>query len=249
MIDNIEQNNNVQAEQTNTESTEIHLANEPSSSTPSADSSTHIPSADEKLLKQSEVNELVGRVKKEAYEKARKEAETLHMTSQMQLNNAQQPGVGNNNDEQLRVRQEIMRMQTEAWANKTAGEFVQKIEGAKDRYPDIEQVVDKLNLRANAHIVPWANTLDNAADVIYELGKNPAKYANVLMLANSGAPALAIQAMRELSESIKQNEQAKKEAPVAKPINQLNPSIHGVDSGSDKTISNIAKGDWLKRYV
>lgn len=220
-------------------------------------------SANEKLLKQSEVNELVGRVKKDAYEKARREAEADIMARNSAVNqmpqtpsqisqrqgNQQAPQL---TEEAMRVaaRHELVRMQNEIWANQTAQQFVQKIEDGKSKYPDMEKVVGELNLANNVDIVNWANSVDNTADVIYELGKNPAKYANVLMLA-ARSPQQALKAMRELSDSIKRNQESAKQPVADKPINQLNHSTLSVSNGdlSNTSISSISRSSWMKKYT
>lgn len=251
---NLSSENNSVTEQANVNSS--NSINNNAQSPRVADNSVDSSPANEKLLKQSEVNEIVGKVKKEAYEKARKEAyESFVSIPQSNAGNVNIPEGGDINPTRDAIRAEIARIQNEslakqneAWAQQTASQIISKIEAAKSKYPDIESVIDKLNLPENISIVHFANNLDNTSEVLYELGKNPAKYANVLALHKT-APKAAADAMFELSKTIKQNEEAKAKPPAAKPDSQLNHSNLGIDSGASPSIPAISKSSWIKKFV
>jgi len=200
----------------------------------------------EKMLKQSEVNELVGKLKRESYERGLKDG------SVKQPEYTPPPSQASTSDPVAdeRVRQ-IIRDETEkqtqlALAQKVANEFTQKIIAAKDsnKYPDFEEKVMQLNLPSIPHIVGWANSLDNTADVLYDIAKDPVKFANVLMLSQT-SPHLAVQQLQKLSNSIKENEAAAKQPTAAEPLSQLKPSTTGTDNGS-MSIRDYRKQSWLK---
>lgn len=203
---------------------------------------------EEKLLKQSEVNSIVSAVKREAYEKAKRDA-----TQELEQRAASQQSAGNEatsnqgfDEETVRkmITEEAEKMSRMANAQKTVNEFTQKMLAAKDKHEDFEDTVAQLNLPTIPHVIEWANSLDNTADVMYELGKTPSKLANVLMLAST-SPQLAVSEMKRLSGSIKKNQEAaQNEAKAPQPLSQVKPSPSGTDSGT-MTIKDLRKQDWL----
>ncbi len=96
---------------------------------------------------------------------------------------------------------------------------------------DFDEKVGKLNLHAMLPIVAWANSLDNTADIMYDLANNPGKLSNVLNLVNANQPQLAYDELQKLSGSIKTNEDASKIQHPRAPLNQLKPSPIGSDNG------------------
>jgi len=208
----------------------------------------------EKLLKQSEVNEIVGGVKKEAYEKGRRDSlgevqakQTQELkndvTPQQAETNAVNAQLSEENIRQI-IDDESQRKANEAVIQNVVNEFVQKMSAGKDKHSDFNEVVEKLNIPSIPHIVVMANSMDNTADVMYELGKHPAKLANVLMLAQN-APRLAQDEFRKLSESIKKNEEAAGKEQPPEPLDQIKPSITGTDNGS-MTVNDLRKQPWLR---
>lgn len=200
----------------------------------------------EKMLRQSEVNELVGSIRKEAYEKGKREAAQLVTQSQ---SSSQVNTNSNVSDDKVRtlIQEEARRMANEQLANRTFQEFVQKIETAKSKYPDIEQTIADLELGSSpqvAQIVSWANSLDNTAEVMYDIGKHPEKYASVLMLSHTN-PRKAVALLQSLSGSIKKNEDALKQQLPNEPLSQVKPSTTGADNGS-MTVSDYKKQSWLR---
>lgn len=206
----------------------------------------------EKLLKQSEVNEIIGSAKREAYEKGKRESLAEYQKSQAHV---QQPNYNANqtiggmpqlSDEKIRqlINEEAQKMTNMAVAQKIANEFTQKMMAAKDKYPDFEQVVGELNLVDMPQIVNWANSLDNTADVMYELAKYPEKLSSVTVLAYTN-PRKATVLLQKLSDSIKQNESALKQPSASEPLSQIKPSTTGTDNGS-RTVSDLRKQPWLR---
>lgn len=206
----------------------------------------------EKLLKQSEVNEIVGSAKREAYEKGKRESLAEYQKSQALVQqpnyNANQTigGMSQLSDEKIRqlINEEAQTMTNMAVAQKIANEFTQKMMAAKDKYPDFEQVVGELNLVDMPQIVNWANSLDNTADVMYELAKYPEKLSSVTVLAYTN-PRKATVLLQKLSDSIKQNESALKQPSASEPLSQIKPSTTGTDNGS-RTVSDLRKQPWLR---
>jgi hypothetical protein len=228
----------VQSQEPNTPASETRSVEK--AQTPSQVTQVQPEKPAEKMLRQSEVNDLVGSIRKEAYEKGKREAAQVVPQQQNAGDANQMP------DDRIRhlIQQESARMTQEAIANKVAQEFVQKMEASKDKYPDFEQSISKLNLPSIPQIVNWSNSLDNTADVMYDIAKHPAKFANLLMLSHT-APHLAVEELQNLSASIKQNSAALKQQTPAEPLSQIKPSTTGTDNGS-MNVSDLRKQSWLR---
>lgn len=212
----------------------------------------NISEPQEKTLKQSEVNEIVGAVKREAAERARKE-----ILAELQKNNQNNINVEKQkndlsqsnidiNDERIRnlIAEENEKAANKAIANKIAMEFTQKLMAAKNKYPDFEQTVAQLNLPNIPEIVHWTNSLDNTADVLYDIAKNPSKFANILMLQHT-TPHLAQAELQKLSSSIRKNQEAQNQPQPKEPLSQINSSTAGIDN-KEMGIKDFKKADWLR---
>src|ERR1019366_5381254 len=64
-------------------------------------------------------------------------------------------------------------------ARRIVGEFSNKIEAGKSRYPDLDKQVANVGLEKIPHIVHFANRMDNTADVMHELASNPSKIGSL----------------------------------------------------------------------
>lgn len=210
------------------------------------------PMHQEKVLTQSEVNDLIGRKKAEAYEQGKREAlAQLQAQSQpVQAPVSSMGGMQQYSPDHIRnmVAEEAQRqLQYQAQmaeGNRIANEFTQKMVAAKDKYPDFEQTVSSLDFTKIPHIVRLANQADNTADIMYDLANNPHKIANLLTLANTD-DRLAQQGIAKLSQSIKQNQAVENQKSSREPLSQMKPSITGTDNGS-MTVSDLRKQPWLR---
>jgi len=219
---------------------------------------------EEKLLKQSEVNKLVGGVKVDAYEKGRRDAvaelerqrkteepkaapATSTTPDQVTMSHEELKRVieqeASAREEQVRLREEQKK------AEVVVNQFVGKMKLGMEKHPDFEEVVTKLDIpNMPPQIVDWANSMDNTADIMYEIGKNPSKFANVLTLSVT-SPRLAYDELMRLSDSIKKNEDAIKQGEntqVAEPLDQRKHSTAGVNSGKKSTVSDFRAQPWLR---
>lgn len=196
----------------------------------------------EKLLRQSEVNEIAGKVRQEAYEKGRREAEA--QLAQMKATSAL-------SEEQVRqiVMEQTQKAQQEAarlaMAQQVVGSFASKMQAGSAEYQDFEEKVSTLPLAKMPEIVQLANSVDNTADVMYEIASKPYKAGNLLNLARN-MPELALVEMQNLSASIKKNKQAAQTIQTPEPLGQMKPSSIPAESGVSG-VSNLRKQDWLRR--
>lgn len=155
-------------------------------------------------------------------------------------------------DKRIADQSEAMRRQ--AVGQQILSDFNAKLKAAETKYPDFEKVVSPLrndmenNPDVMAHLLLMTNSMDNTADIVYDLAKNPHKVGSLIPLTHT-APNLAMSQLTALSNSIKQNQQASAQAnPVNEPLNQLKPSTVGTDNGSTNnlSVSDFKKMSWLK---
>lgn len=119
-------------------------------------------------------------------------------------------------------------------------ELSTKVDAAAPKYEDYNKVTGQHDWSQMPEVLHYANSVDNAGDVLYDLSKNPSKLATIRGLP-PGSAALEI---KKLSDSIKQNEAAAKDASNVPPSpgSQLKPS----NLASDKQPSTAA--EYAARY-
>lgn len=201
----------------------------------------------EKVLKQSEVNELVGRIKHEAYQKGLSAAQQASQQPPMQPQQMAPLGGGMGGMPQVtedHVRQMIAdeaQKQTQlAAAHQTLSNFASQMNAGKGKYSDFDETVGHLgDLKMIPHVVEMAAQTGIAGDVMYELGRNPGKVASLTTLAYIN-PHLAKTEMRKLADSIKSNEQASHAPSAQEPLSQVKASPVGTDNGV-KTFRDLRK--------
>lgn len=202
----------------------------------------------EKVLKQSEVNELVGRVKHEAYTKGLRDAQvSIPNAAPAQQQGQNMGGMPQLTEEQVRqlIADEAQKQNSLAAVHQTLSNFAQQMTAGKGKYSDFDETVAKLgNLQNISHIVKMATDTGIAGDVMYELGRNPGKVASLTTLAYIN-PDLANLEMTKLVNSIKTNEQASQAPDVQEPLSQVKPSTVGKDNGSN-SVRDLRRKPWAK---
>lgn len=216
------------------------VSNDSSSASVSNENVSPVSKPQERTFTQNEVNEQIARVKSETYERAKRENLPEKQNNYNQTDYSNQKSNSNSqesiNIEKIRelAKEEASKnlLETINSANSTrmANEFVNKLESAKDRYPDFESVVEGLQLQNMPHLVRLANEMDNTADIIYDLGQDPLKVGNLMMLAREN-PELAKRQIKKLSDSIRQNQEASNKRKPNEPLHRTTPSNFGVSSG------------------
>ena len=145
-------------------------------------------------------------------------------------------------DEAERSAQEGAR---KSMAQKIISDFQRKMEQGKAKYEDFDDVVGKSRLITNAKIVQLATQVDNTDDVMYELARKKGKVGSILALYNDD-PSMAMEAMVELSESIKHNHKSVKSGKTSEPLSQIKSSSTSSDDGTP-SIRDYMKQDWLRK--
>lgn len=222
----------------------IDASNGTDLSSQTIDSGTSTPAstetaAEERYLKQSDVNKLVGSVKQEArqqgYNRALAEFETRQQP-QSQVQN--QPVTPQMSQEELRatITQEVVnaqqQMQQKQMFDAVTNDFINKVTAGHQKYPDFEQVVGPLALDRNPALVALTASVDNTADVLYALANNRGKIGSLMgLIGNPSTQHLAFTEINDLSHSIKENENALNARVAPSPLNQLDHTSIGTDNG------------------
>lgn len=215
------------------------------------------PVQTEKTFTQEDVNRLIGREKEQAALRARREmeeayAKQLEATSVAQKQRNEEVPRQVDADAiyqqvQERFNQEMERKQLEAEMSNVAQSYLSKMAQGRERYEDFESITQNFDPQSFPQLVYLVAGLDNAADVVYELAKNPSKLVTVNSLAKE-APKLAHSELVKLSTSIKTNQQAQAEANSQQanaPLDRLQPSRVSGSNGK-MTISDLRNQPWLR---
>lgn len=208
---------------------------------------SHAPASEEKLFRQHDVNEIVGRAKHEAVERYKRQMqESAQIQSYENRANVSEDHIKQiaaKEAERLRNEwvQEAQRNAQEQEAKKIAEQFFTKLQTGKDKYADFDATIGELEFGAIPHVVQLATMVDNTPDVMYELAKNPTKIANLQQLLNI-SPKLAYAEMARLSKTLKDNEQASHTRLPNDPLSQLKPTNTGTDNG------NLSIADLKRKY-
>lgn len=223
---------------------------------------------EERVFSQDEVNALVGKTRAEAAERAKRQMESeLQQKAEQQRaqyspphqqQESQQGGTVDINaieqqimerlnqqrmEEEQRQQQEMLKQQVQL----AADNYVNHMSKGKEKYADFDEITQKYRPEDFPELTFLVSSLDNAADVVYELYKNDDKLAQMAVLAKD-YPKLAEQRLKSLGDSISSNQSAIEQARqdnVPAPLDRMQPSQ--VSGNSDQLgVSGLRKQDWLK---
>ena len=136
------------------------------------------------------------------------------------------------------LQQHIQQMKNEHMTSS----FVNKMQAAEAKYPGLEAKLNSLDYEdpAMIKIVEFANNMENTGEVMREILDNTGKMGNLLNLARQ--PQVLQQAMMELSNSIKTNQDAlAQEKQAQDPMSQLKPSTSAGMDNSAMSVSDFRK--------
>lgn len=205
--------------------------------------------SDERLFKQSEINDIVSRAKRDAVEGYKRKSERSETgyndqyASQTQHTSSSPTQYLSHDDVRRMAAEESQRLRDE-WINdaqrtaqendaqRIVGEFFNKLSTGKDKYQDFEKVVGDVDYGRFPNVVQLLNNYtDNLHDVMYDLGKDRSKLATLEQLCQISPRDAIVQAQR-LSQSIRDNEGATKIRSPHEPLSQMRPSNTGTDNGA-----------------
>jgi hypothetical protein len=194
----------------------------------------------EKMLSQSEVNNLVGKVKHEAYERGKRES----LGGMKPSEHVQQNTFGGMpqqmteehiakivNESLHNFSQEAQRTAQEAHARRQAEEITGSLAQKCLSVPDFEQKMQGFEWQGITPFIPSLASKDNPGEILLELKENPEKIAQLAFLQRE-MPAAYEKKLNDLSQSIKMNQMAGKRPTAREPLSQITPSVTGKDSGS-----------------
>jgi len=213
--------------------------------------------ASEKMLSQSQVNAIVQREKQQAASRAKQQAE---QEFQQRIEQMQQEGQAQKQEQSKdvnadalyqqvheRFNKEMQQKQMESEIQQVADSYLKKMSSGKDSYEDFDSITADFDPTAFPQLVYLVSGIDNAADVVYELSKNPSKLVTLDNLALK-SPRHAQAELQRLSQSIKDNRAAQADAQgqqVDAPLDRMQPSR--VSSGSGKqSINDLRSQPWLR---
>lgn len=228
----------------------------------------------EKMLPASRVNDLVKKAKRQGERKMQEQLDAARQEiEQLKAQQAQQPeaipqqaapqqvqqGQAQGVDAQA-IQQQVLQMikqkqqeeeqeryqeQLEQEVNQVAQQYFGKMAQGKEMFDDFEAITADFNPAEFPQLVFLANQMDNTAAVIYELRKNPGKLADLAVLVER-SPNMARSELAKLSESIKRNDEAKRNLQEAQdPLNRLKPTPVGTDNG-EKTVRDFKGASFLR---
>lgn len=215
-----------------------------------------------KVMQQHEINALVAGSKQKGFDKGYQQAKAelmAQLPAQNQASPVQNTGVYATNDERLRqiALEELQKQRAienanyeakmrEEAGNRILGELNTKAAAAKSKFDDYDKVVHEgfENFAATPEVLLLANQFDNAGEMIYDLGKNPGKIAQISYMYEKGMKQQAFQEMKRLSDSIKVNELSANQPKPKMPLSQITPSNIGVGKIDGNVTSNDFRGSY-----
>lgn len=220
------------------------------SSAPTQAQTVPVSAPEERSFRQSEVNDIVKRAKHGAVEDYRRLQSEQPNYAQQKYGETSAPSQPNANPTHVSSESDVKRIAAEEvqrlrdqwtqeartkaetdYAKKTVDNFWNKISPGKEKYQDFDQVTGDIEFARFPNVVQLlADHVDNAHDMLYELGKDRIKMANLEQLAHM-SPRDAIKQAQRLSQSLKDNDSAGKVRTPNEPLNQLRPSNTGTDNG------------------
>jgi hypothetical protein len=208
--------------------------------------------AQERLFKQSELNEIVGRAKHDAVESFKRQQQTQYAQQAPQSNQTQN-SKSLSEDDVKRLTSEELARQRDQWtreaqekadadiAQRIVNSYKEKIAPGKEKYEDFEAVTNNVDMRYYPNVVQLlAEYVDNSHDVIYELAKNRTKLYQLESTCGHN-PQDAIYEIKRLSDSIKANESSSQMKHANSPLSQQRPSNTGTDSGGTLSMKDLKR--------
>jgi hypothetical protein len=221
--------------------------------TPSAPSAQHAPAqpTEERFFKQSELNDIVKKAKYGAVEDYKRLQSEQPNYAQQKYGDGQQPHQApiqqhasqpDENHYRKIAAEEAQRLRDQ-WvkeaqsksdadnAQRIVQNFWQKISPGREKYQDFDKVTGDIEYGRFQNVVQLlADYVDNSHDVLYELGKDRFKLAQLEQLAYMSPKDAIVQAQR-LSQSLKDNEASSNRKLPNEPLSQMRPSNTGTDNG------------------
>jgi gas vesicle protein len=142
-------------------------------------------------------------------------------------------------------REEAERERLESELKSKADQYHLKMGKGSQLFEDFNETVADFNPADFPSTVFLAAEMENTPELIYELAKHPEKLQQIDYLAKQ-SPAMAKKQLQRLSDSIKQNLEAKNNNVSAPPpLSRLKSSTVGADSGK-MSLKDMKSAPWLR---
>lgn len=207
----------------------------------------------ERLFKQADVNEIVGRAKHEAVESFKRQQSQQQQYAQQAPQSQAQSSKSLSEDDVKRLTGEELHRHREEWtreaqermnaeaAERIVSAYKEKISAGKEKYEDFETVTNNVDMRYYPNVVQLlAEYVDNSHDVLYDLAKNRSKLYQLESTCQHN-PQDAIYEIKRLSDSIKANENHSQMTNARTPLSQQRPSNTGTDSGTTLSMRDLKR--------
>lgn len=217
----------------------------------------------EQMLTQSHVNNIVRnqvdsavartRQELEAQFQQRLEAERANIAKEQQARGENVPREVDTDkiyqEVQERFARDMERKQLEDQMKNVAESYLSKMSQGAQLYEDFDKVTGQFDPGAFPQLVYLISGIDNAADVVYELAKNPMKLTALDNLA-ARAPGMAQSELQKLAASIKVNRDGQQDANqgiAPAPLDRLTPSrANNSNSDGNYSVNDFRAMDWLR---
>lgn len=198
----------------------------------------------ERTFRQEDVNEIVKRAKYDAVESFKRKALTQPEYAEQRYGQPVTQSTAGLPETEIRrlAAEEAQRLhenllgeyksKSEAeQARQIVEKFYTKVNAGKDKYADFDDVTGDMELRQFPNVVQMlAEHVDNASEVLYELGRNRLKLAQLEALSER-SPKDAVREAKRLAKSISENEKAESYKQPNAPLSQQRPSNVATESG------------------
>lgn len=205
----------------------------------------------ERLFKQAELNEIVGRAKHDAVESYKRQQQQQSTQQSSQQSQTQATSKTLSEDDVKRLTGEELNRHREEWtresqermnveaAERIVNSYKEKISAGKEKYDDFEAVTNNVDMRYYPNVVQLlAEYVDNSHDVLYDLAKNRSKLYQLESTCQHN-PQDAIFEIKRLADSIKANETHSSMKNARSPLSQQRPSNTGTDSGTTLSMRDL----------
>ena len=216
----------------------------------------NIAATPEKMVAQSQVDKIIkhktyqaAQAQREMEDRHQRELEAIQSQQQQRNENVPRDFDANAIYQQVQERfnQEMEERRVKDAISHAANSYLSKIEQGKSAYEDFDEITKDYDPTAFPQLTYLVSGIDNAADVIYDLSRNPLKLAGLDRLAEKN-PKQAHAELLKLSRSIAENRQATADEnsnPVAAPLDRLQPSRVSGSNGK-LGISDLRNQPWLR---
>jgi len=214
-----------------------------------AESAAQAPA--EKMFTQSQLQAIAAKENKRGEERAearlRAEYENRLSQSAPQSQPQTMGGIQQTSPEEIQrlIRQEAYNMSRDHQAKQIETDWLSAMDAERTIDPEFADLYDAIGIEQQPMLVIAMAGMENKAQVVKDLAKNPSKYANILTLANGGSPKLAQMELNKLSSSIKANADAMKQPKVDAPLSQIRASNIGGDD-SNMSVTDYRSQSWLR---